>query len=343
MAWLQARLSFEADQFEQTMRLVDSLTATPIDVEPSLKSELLSDMVLLKARTELALGQEPAALETLKRLRIDFPKSDAAIYSYLIEAAHYESQSKIVEAQIRLTSLIDNPDYKNSEYVPYARFRLALLSEQLGRPENLIEANRRIEELVNSPVAESQGDLIFVARLKQGDLLRRLNQWPQAQRAYEDLENKYPRRPDVVLAQLALAMTHSAQSATDPEHAGKAQLKFEELRDRVDAPLDVRVEAGYNLGLLLAGRGQESKAIEVWWRDVITPFLIEIKKPMEAGAKRPYWLARTLLDLGEMLEKQGSLDEAKRAYLLLLEAHLGSGEAIAKARLERLGVPAGSL
>ncbi|MBI4622707.1 MAG: hypothetical protein HY736_05715 [Verrucomicrobia bacterium] len=343
MAWLQARLSFEAEQFEQTLKLVDALVAAPGEVNAGLKNEIASTATLLKARAEFALGREPAALETLKRLRADHPKADAAIYSYMIEAAHYADHEKIGEAQLRLTSLTDNPEYQNSEYVPDALFQLALLSERLGQEKNLQEANRRIEQLVSSAVAAGQPDLIFTARLKQGDLFRKLNDFPSAQRAYEDLVIRYPQRPDVVIAQLALAECHNAQSSADPAHApvhaNIAQLKFEELRDRVDAPADVRVEAGYNLGALLARRGQQPKAADVWWRDVITPFLLDDRKPFEPGAKRPYWLARTLLDLGALLEQQEKLEEAKRAYLLLLERKLGYGEALAKTRLGRLGVP----
>ena len=337
MAWLQARLAFEEGQAEQTLQLVDALMAAPGEVEAALKMEIASNAILLKARAEFALGREPAALETLKRLRADYPKADAAIYSYLIESDYYANQEKIAEAQIRLTSLTDNPEYKNSEYVPYALFKLALLSERLGQEKNLQEANRRIEELVNSPAA---ADLVFAARLKQGDLLRKMGQFPQAQRAYDDLVYRYAQRPDIVLAQLALAECHNAQSSADPSHADSAQLLFEHLRDRVDAPVDVRVEAGYNLGALLARRGEQAKALDVWWRDVITPFLLDDKTPVELAAKRPYWLARTLLDLGALLEQQERLEEAKRAYRLLLEKKLGYGEALAQARLERFGVTA---
>jgi cellulose synthase operon protein C len=311
-------------------------------MEPTLRNELSSVLVLLKARAELALGREVAALETLKRLRAEHLKSDAAIHSYLIEAAYYESKGRIVDAQLRLTNLIDNPDYRDSELVPYAYFNLALLSEQLGRLENLKDANKRIEDLVAMPAAAKQVGLIFVARLEQGHLLRLMNQFGAAQQAYEDLVIKYPRHPDVVYAQLALAETRSEQAAAEPEHAERAQLMFEELLDRADAPLDVRVEAGYNLGLLLAGRGQESKAVEVWWRDVVTPFLINTKQPIEYGAKRRYWLARTLNDLGMLHEKQGRLEEAKQVYRLLWTSKLGY-EVTAKTWLDRYGVPTGPM
>ncbi len=343
MAWLQARLSFDAGDVTRTIELVDRLLGAPLAIETGLKQEIASTAVLLRARTEFAQGKETAALETLKKLRAEFPASDAAASSYLIESEHYADHEKIDEARNRLISLTDNPVYKSSEYVPFALFRLASLAERLGRPENLQEANKRIEELVElasrSTVA-GQGDLLFAARLKQGDIFRKRNDFPAAQRAYEDLVNRYPRRPDVVLAQLALAECHNAQStATDPSHADSAQLIFEQLRDRVDAPRDVRVEAGYNLGLLLARRGKAEEAVVVWWRDVIDPFLKEELKPFEADAKRPYWLARTLRELGELLEKLGRLDDAREAYRLLLEKRLGFGEAVARARLEQLGVP----
>jgi hypothetical protein len=39
-------------------------------------------------------------------------------------------------------------------------------------------------------------------------------------------------------------------------------------------------------------------------------------------------------------EKRGRLEEAKAAYLLVLERRLPFGEAIARARLQQFGVPA---
>jgi tetratricopeptide (TPR) repeat protein len=98
------------------------------------------------------------------------------------------------------------------------------------------------------------------------------------------------------------------------------------------------VEAGYNLGLLLARRGKSEEAVLAWGRDVVVPFLKEEKKPFEPDAKRPYWLARTLRDLGELLEKLGRLDEAKEAYQLILDKGLPFGDAVARARLGQLGV-----
>lgn len=342
MAWLQARLSFEAGAYDQTLGLVATMVQSPLTVDEALKKEISSDLILLRGRAELAAGREEAALESFNKLRGEFPNTDAAIYSYLVLAGYYGDQDQIAKAQQQLARLTDNPAYEKSVYVPYALFQLALLSERLRGEKNYEEANRRIEQLVNSAAAADQPDLIFAARLKQGDLFRLLNDFPRAQRAYEDLVNRYPRRPDVVLAQLRLAQTHHAQRLTDPAHAEIARLKFEELRDRVDAPPDVRVEAGYNLGLLLEWRGQPERAMGVWW-DVVNAFLVDDQKGIEPGAKRPFWLASTLLSLGELLEKQQRIDEARTVYRLLLDRKLGHFEAVAKANLERLGQPTAKL
>jgi hypothetical protein len=345
MAWLQARLSFDSGNPAETLRLVDAQLRAPAEIDATLRTEITSILTLLKARSELAIGREPAALETLKRLRDNHPETDAAISSYLIESEYYAAQDKIDEARNRLIGLTDNPQYAASPYVPYALYRLALLSERLGREENLKEANQRIEDLVKTPAAAADPGLLFAARMRQGDIFRKLNDFPAAQRAYEYLVNHYAQRPDVVLAQLALADCHNIQASPppgtpgDPVHADAAQLLFEQLRDRVDAPRDVRVEAGFKLGALLARRGRLDEAAKVWWVDVIAPFLRDDPKPAEPDAKRPYWLARTLTELGDLQEKRGRREEAKLAYLLLLEKRLPFGEAIARSRLEQMGVP----
>lgn len=344
MSWLQARLSFDTGDLERTLALVESLVSTPFTADAALRVEVAGTSTLLRARAEFALGREDAALETLRRLRAEFPRSDAAASSYLIEAEQYAGREQIDKARNALIALTDQPDYRANEYVPFALFRLASLAERLGRPENLQEANKRLEELVAHPAANGQADLIFAARLRQGDIFRKLNDFDAAGRAYEDLVNRYPRRPDVVLAQLALAATYSARAsaadgaANGRSHADSAQLIYEQLRDRVDAPRDVRVEAGYHLGLLLARRGRPEEAVMVWSRDVVVPFLREETLPFEPDAKRPYFLARTLRDLGDLLEKLGRLDEARAAYRLLLDKRLPTGESVARARLMQLGV-----
>jgi TolA-binding protein len=333
LEWLRARLALEVDppQPAKTLEYLEVLTKTLAEVSPELRAQISSSGALLKAQAFFKQDKEKAALDQLQKLRVDFPNSEAVVSSYLEEADHYAKQYKTVEAQQLYTKLAD--DFPNDLNAPYALYFAALQAEARG-DANLKEANNLLYKLV---VNYPQSDLVFAALLKQGDLLRKLNQFPQAQQVYESLVNTYATSPDVVLAQLALAECHNAQAASDPAHLESALVLLEHLRDRVDAPVDVRVEAGFNLGMVLKQRGELEKAATVWWRDVVSAFLIDAKKSGQLGAKGRYWMARTLIEFGALREQQGKLEEAKQAWLLILKTGL-PGEGQAKVRLAPYGI-----
>jgi cellulose synthase operon protein C len=331
MVWLQARLSLQAGQPGQTIKLVDALAdSLPPDIPPALVREVASSGALLQAQANFKLENKDNALGLLQKLRADFPRSDAAVYSIIVEAGYYADQDQTVEAQRLYTKLSDDfPD--NATYAPYALYQAALQAERRGQDANLLEANKLIEDLVTRYPTSA---LVFYARLKQGDLLRKLNRFPLAQQAYETLVNNYQTHRDVILAQLALAECHNAQSMNDTNHTERALALFEQLRDRVDASVDVRVEAGFNLGYLMVRRGQPDRAEGIWWRDVVTAFLLDRKMADELGPKGRYWMTRTLLELGILYEQQAKLEQARDAWTLIIETGL-PGAPLAKDRLGR--------
>jgi len=331
--WLQARLSLLAGEPEETLRLADALTESmPEGVGEELAEELRSSCALLKAESLFRLGRREAAVALLQEVREASARSNAAVQSLIVEAGYYAGQGQTVEAQQLYTKLADDfPD--NATYAPYARYQAALQAERRGQDANLEEANKLIEQMVTR---YPQSPLVFYARLKQGDLLRKLNQFPQAQQVYESLVNNYPQHSDLILAQLALAECHNAQSMNDPAHASRALVLFEQLRDRVDAPVDVRVEAGLNLGHLMLRGGQPDQAEAVWWRDVVTAFLLNERMASQLGVRGRYWMTRTLLEVGGLYERQSRLDQAREAWALILNTGL-PGAALAQDRLARTG------
>ena len=113
-----------------------------------------------------------------------------------------------------------------------------------------------------------------------------------------------------------------------------ARILFEHLLYRVDAPIDVRVEAGFNLGFLLERRESPEQAQAVWWREVVTAFLLDPANAADLGPKGRYWMARTLLEIGKLYETQGKFDQAREAWQLILRTNL-PGAALARARLDR--------
>ena len=342
MAWLQARLSFDSARPDETLRLIESLNGSLAGLDPKLRADIAGTGALLRAEACFALRRDPEALDVLRRLRADYPGTDAAVYSYIVEASHYAAQDKVADAQRLLIDLADK--FPQSQYAPYALYQAALQAERLGQVDNLNNAYKLLEKVANDP-RYREGDLAFYARLRQGDLLEKLNQYPQAQDIYKSLvdDPHYSQNPDmvqnVILARLALAKCHSAQAANDPSHAKQAADLFEDLVERIDAPADVRVEAGYNLGGLLKRGGAPEKAQEIWWRDVVDPFLVRPGGDQALGAKGRHWLELTLLQAGDLYEQEGRLEEAKRAWSLVAQKGL-PGADLARDRLKRFNLPA---
>jgi hypothetical protein len=67
---------------------------------------------------------------------------------------------------------------------------------------------------------------------------------------------------------------------------------------------------------------------------VVNDFLLDPALAAKLGAKGRYWMSRTLLELGQLLEDSGRLDEEQRAYQLIIDNKLGGTEQ-AQAKLAR--------
>jgi TolA-binding protein len=344
--WLQAKLSFDNNRPDTSLRQADELLALlqrGPQLDATLRTNVTSLVQLLKARAQLMLNRDKEGFAVLEKLRTDFPNSAAAQYSYLIQADHLTQKGDMAGAQGVLINFVDNN--ANSEYVPLALYEAALNLERQGLDRQLGEANGLLERLLKD---YPKDDLAFYARLKQGDLLRKLNQFPAARQVYDDLINNYPGHPDELTAQLELADCLFAMGANNVVNHESATTIFERLRDLASAPVDLRVEAGFKWGMALAKRSQLAgtpterdqqiaKAQVVFW-SVIDAFLLDPAQAGKFGAKGRYWISRALLELGQIHEDAGNHDEAQRAYQLIVDNKLG-GQALALAKLARYRTP----
>jgi TolA-binding protein len=285
--------------------------------------------MLLKAQALFAQDMDQAGYDLLAKLRSDFHGTSAAKYSFLVQANRQSLRGDLTAAQGVLQSFVDNPEYQKSEYAPLALYEVALILERQGLDRQLEEANKKLEQLVKS---YPDDDLVFYARLKQGDLMRKLNEFARARVIYEDLVNN-------------LADTFFAQGANSVSNYESAVTIYERLRDLPAAPVDLRAEAGFKWGYALAKRAltaaaaterdqQLAKAQGVYW-SVVDSFLLHPAAAEKLGAKGRYWVARALLELGQINEDAGRLDEAQRAYQVIVDQKL-SGGAQAQAKLARL-------
>jgi outer membrane protein assembly factor BamD (BamD/ComL family) len=326
LGWLEARLAQESGRPEEALRFARAVPASLTDVEPTLAREIAGLARLVEAEALFSLSRGEEAMLALRELRKDEPGTEATLQSFLVEADYQAAAGGLVEAQGLLTTFVD--EHRDHPYAPYALFQAAVHAERRGEDVFYREAYLLLERLVQDYPASVQ---VFGARMKQGDLLRRMNQFPQAQQIYESLVNNYAQNPAVLSAQMALADCHRAQAAQDSSHFDSAITLLERLRDLADAPADIRAEAGYKLGDILAGRDPEA-ALAAWW-PVADTLLLDVARARALGAEGRYWLGRLLVRMAGLLEQAGRADEAREAWRLLVARGL-PGAALAKGRLE---------
>ncbi|MDB6113132.1 MAG: Anaphase-promoting complex, cyclosome, subunit 3 [Lacunisphaera sp.] len=340
LMWLRAKLSFDNDKLEEAQAQADELLKLLQQggqFEPVLRTNVTSMALLLKAQALLALKRDAEGFALFEKLRKDFQATDAAQYSYLVHAGYLTQRGDIAAAQGVLNSFVDNPAYRGSDYAPLALYESALNEERLGLERNLRDAYKKLERLIQD---YPRDELVFYARLKQGDLLRKLNDFPAARQIYEDLVNNPVPHPDVLLAQIALANCLYAQSTNSPVNYEGALAIFERLRDLPTAPVDLRAEAGFDWGYALAKRDQAAKAQAVFWA-VANDFLLDASQAAKLGAKGRWWVAKSLLELAKIHEDAGRLDEAQRVYQLIIDQKL-SGQALAQDKLARFRAAGGA-
>lgn len=335
LGWLQAQLSYDAGQFEETLPLVEEVLeqarAEPSPVAEELAEPIIAYGLLLRAQAQLELDQAGDAVASLETIRSDFAGSEPAIYSYLVEARHYTQVNRTVDAQQLLISLADS--HKESRYAPIALYEAALNAQRRGQDADY--QNQAIS-LLERLVSEYPGhELSFYARLRQGDLLRQLNRFETAEGVYRFLENNYPNHPDIALVQLSLADCYLAQSNREESQAFRdAVAILERLFDLSGLPADLRAEAGFKLGFANAARGRESRAQEVFWATVSSLYLDE--ETVEGlGSRGRYWIARCLFEYGQLFEREGRPENAREAYAMISANGL-PGEALARANVARL-------
>jgi cellulose synthase operon protein C len=304
-------------------------------VDEQLAREIAGLSRLVAAEALFGLDRAEEAVSELQKLRGDMPGSEAALQSFIVEADIRAADGSLVESQRLLTQFAD--DYRDHAFAPYAIYQAALNAERRGEDAYYQEAYKLLEGLIK---AYPTNVLIFDARRKQGDLLRRLGDFSAAQRIYELLVNDYAQhseRAAVLAVQMALADSHRAQASRDPSHFESAITLLERLRDLADAPLDLRAEAGFKLGDILAQRGS-SDALAAW-APVAKALVMDRARAAELGSQGRYWMGRMLVSMASLLEAQGHGEEAGEAWRLIVERGL-PGFAMARAKLAGSAVPA---
>ena len=337
MRWLEISLSLELDESlsdieQQVNELLDRHAELAEDSSfvGEESDTLAAEFLLLKARVHHRQEETIEAELALDALRDSYPKSMAAQRSYILEASELERLGELEAAQSVMLELAEY--YPQSPLAASSIFESALICERRG-VDHYIEAIQLYERLAER---FPEDPLLYQARLRQGDLLRLLNDFAGAQIIYETLVNSDPLHSMRPMAELARAQCMLALAKKDATKLAQASSVLERLVDMPDLDLNFRVEAMYKWAFALEGQGLEDQARNVL-SESVTRNLLNVKLASSLDSTGRYWAARTLLDLGERLSARGELSEARRVYRKLIGYNL-PGRGLARSRINSIRI-----
>ncbi|MEO0508277.1 MAG: tetratricopeptide repeat protein [Verrucomicrobiota bacterium] len=334
LRWLEAHLSlFSGAEGVQTRvgSIIARLDSLPPDALGASEAFLLkAELLLLEAQASLRSSEASNGFEAIRQLRDSFPTSTAAERSYFVEASYHAGLGDFLSAQQILAEYIS--EYPDSTLAPQALFQASLHCERRG-PDNYPEAVLLLDQIVQD---YSDSALVYQASLRQGDLLRLMNDFAGAQLIYENLVNAYPSHELQYLAELSRADCIAALSQGDATQLLEATSVLERLVDMPGLPADFQVEAGHKWGMMLRRQGKADDAREIFSL-IATRYMLDAQNALGLGSVGRYWLSRTAFSLGDMLENVGEIEEAKRLYRKMVAFNL-PGRNLALTRVEQLQI-----
>ncbi|MEO0794502.1 MAG: tetratricopeptide repeat protein [Verrucomicrobiota bacterium] len=336
LLWLDARLAYDAgdalaaaNKARQLAIEVESSLNVELSEVPNLAPEVASHLRLLEGQALIRSDQPEEGLAVLQDLRTTYPGSDPAILSILEEARYFAGQYSLAEAQRRLRELADR--YRESPHAPAALYEAAIQADRQGLESTRRESLSILRDLIER---YPEHPLVFRARLLQGNIARQLGEFGDARVVYETLLRDFADHPEIYLAELYRANSLLARSGDDPALLDEAADGLERLLDLASVPVDVRVEAGYSLSRIQSQQGRLQRASETLWL-VIARFLRDPNSARQLGANGSYWMSRCLFELGDILEQDGKVEDARKVYAQIIQNGL-PGKNLAAARLEKL-------
>jgi hypothetical protein len=338
LRWLESYLSLQAEELEGLANRVALLLARLDSMPPQQESGvdaltpeetrlLKTEILLLQGSAFMREDGANAGMDVLTQLRDEYGESTAALRSYLIEAAYHGLVGDFVSAQATMTKLAEI--YPESPLAPQALFEAALYCERRGAefyPQAIVLHNDLATRYASDP-------LFYFARLKQGNLLRSMNNFAGAQIVYENLINGFPAHEMRYIAELSRADCMLALAGNDFDGLADVVVILERLLDLPNLPLDFQAEAAQKWAFALIKGGSIEKAKEVLWLSA-DRFIGDGEKASTLGASGRYWLARSMLQLGEIFEKQNNLVEARKVYRQVIAYNL-PGRHIAISRVDQ--------
>ena len=311
MQWLSARMSEETGEIQKAITQCDNILST-------LKSEGIKDAQTRKAVATNAMLMKARCLETInkiegddgalalyKKLREEYPMSDASKLSYLYQARAEGKRGNYAEAQ-QLCRILYELDTK-SQYAYDAVMDSAIYAEKLATPEDYKSAIRMFEKLCDDFPNNPRN---YYARLSQAGILRKINNFADAKKLYEEIINQYGSHPEIHLAYLGLG---DCEQNLKPENAITI---FEKIYALPNMPIAVKAESAHKCAIALEKKDRTKEANRYIWitsTELLSQKLTPVAK---------YWISKSLFKLANNLEKDKAMNDTHAVYEMIIKHDL---------------------
>lgn len=312
--WLLAFLHLQAGNFDQVLQYVDRVIPLLPDVDGVAdgfeNAPMLAELRVLEARAQFGLGQHQEGQEVFEVVRaMEGISPEVAASTYMMEARNFRAMGSVFEAQRALVELADR--YPSSEYAPVALYEAALHEEARGSESGDREAIRLLERIVRD---FPDHPLCFISKLRQGDLLRKVNEFPSAVYLYESMLQEWADDPRLPMVEMALGEAYFALGTSRENYTDEAVRVFERLLDLSNLSIDLRIEAGTKAASALKRVGRNARAQDLLWRVIHEAVRLAESNPENMGPTGRYWLARAILTLADDLRALGDEAQVKTLF-----------------------------
>lgn len=337
--WLKADLSLIDGRPDEalvlTTQLLDSLEQRKEETDEETFRHLLGHTLLIRSQAYFQQGLIAEAMTTLQQIQNSPTAEELSVLALLLKARFHESRNQLVEAQAALQDVGDK--YPQSQYAPLALFEAAAKAEQRGTQASFDQAISLLERIIrNYP---EQRRLRFQARLRQGEILRKMSQFASAAGVYRTLMQQARNDLEQYTAQLHLAYCLIALGNLDKQNLEDARSYLERIRQIRTLPADLRAEAGFQEGFILRRLGRTTQATEVLGEVSSPLFQTSTTSPSETDHLGPlgrYWSVRAALELADILENKQSHEEAMRLYVYLDRLSIPGISSLVQSRMDRI-------
>lgn len=309
--WLQAHLTYQVGDLEESIRLMEEFlpvieaSVVPDDARAE-HDRLLGQSLLLLAQAHLGSGSREEGFQLLATIRERFPRSEAGVFAILVEARFFAAEGQTVNAATVLEDFLtrlqqnrneegDFPRWASDQrdFIALAYYEAALYHLRSGVDVASQEkAIARLESLIQDFPAHP---LSYFARIRQGDILRQMNNFSSARHIYEQVLRSFPDHPERDQVRVALADTWLASAnRSDDRAAENGTAMLERLLDSPGVVPDIRIEAAYKLGQAWIRFGNEERALALYFQ--LQKEFWENTEDLEIGSNGRFWLARALLE-----------------------------------------------